>query len=163
GVPEPSLTLTASLRPAALDARRGVVRLHPELFAALGLRPAAPVSLTRGRASPGVAAAADQGASRALHLAAALHLGNPCVRAGAQSPTATEAAPPTLEDLPGLRNQAHELTELLDLGFHHGEVLSRLGTTVSLGVLITGPAGSGKSALVRAVAATMQTRVVRLW
>ena len=60
---------------------------------------------------------------------------------------------PTLADLPGLGSQAQELTELLDLGFHHGEVLGRLGTTVSLGVLLTGPAGSGKSALVRAVAA----------
>src|SRR5439155_14415690 len=72
-------------------------------------------------------------------------------------------AAPTIEDLPGLRTQAHELTELLDLGFHHGEVLSRLGTTVSLGVLVTGPAGSGKSALVRAVAATVKVRVVRVW
>ena len=45
-----------------------------------------------------------------------------------------------------------QLTELLDLGFHHREVLARLGTTVALGVLVTGPAGSGKSALVRAVA-----------
>src|SRR5205814_7690272 len=70
---------------------------------------------------------------------------------------------PAIEDLPGLRAQAHELTELLDLGFHHGEVLSRLGTTVSLGVLVTGPAGSGKSVLVRAVAATVKVRVVRVW
>src|SRR6266511_3977316 len=59
---------------------------------------------------------------------------------------------PSIEDLPGLRTQAQELTELLDLGFNHREVLGRLGTTVTLGVLITGPAGAGKSALVRAVA-----------
>jgi transitional endoplasmic reticulum ATPase len=70
---------------------------------------------------------------------------------------------PSLEDLPGLRSQAHELTELLDLGFHHGEVLARLGTTVSLGVLITGPAGSGKSALVKAVAATVNAGVTVRW
>lgn len=37
---EPDLTLTASLRPAALDARRGIVRLHPEVLTALALRPA---------------------------------------------------------------------------------------------------------------------------
>ncbi len=49
--------------------------------------------------------------------------------------------------------------ELLDLGFHHGEVLGRLGTKVSLGVLISGPSGSGKSALVRAVAAQVGARV----
>ncbi len=62
-----------------------------------------------------------------------------------------------------LRAQAEELTELLDLGFHHREVLSRLGTTVSLGVLVSGPAGSGKAALVRAVAAQVGARVHPLW
>ena len=70
---------------------------------------------------------------------------------------------PDVDDLPGLRAQAEELTELLDLGFHHREVLGRLGTTVSLGVLVTGPAGSGKSALVRAVAAAVGARVQPLW
>ena len=39
----PSLTLTASLRSAVLDARRGVVRLHPEVLAALDLNPGDPV------------------------------------------------------------------------------------------------------------------------
>jgi transitional endoplasmic reticulum ATPase len=42
-------------------------------------------------------------------------------------------------------------------------VLGRLGTSVSLGVLITGPAGSGKSALVRAVAAGVGARVTSVW
>jgi len=282
-VAEPSLTLTACLRPAALDARRGVVRLHPEIFAALGLRPGDPVALSGRRATAGIAALAEPGASRALLYADDLILGNLGIRDGGQvtvapapvrgarsvtlagpveiqavvspemlrlallgkmvtlednvsllpqdvlpaetarplveaarrslsntvgyawtsalltvvdaappgaalvtmdtvvawrggqathapgtmpapaAPATTEDEPPTLEDLPGLRNQAHELTELLDLGFHHGEVLSRLGTTVSLGVLVTGPAGSGKSAFVRAVAAAMRARVVRLW
>ncbi|HET6480048.1 MAG TPA: AAA family ATPase, partial [Actinoplanes sp.] len=81
----------------------------------------------------------------------------------APATTDPEVPPPSLDDLPGLRNQAKELEELLDLGFHHGEVLARLGTTVSLGVLITGPAGSGKSALVRAVAAQVNARVVQVW
>ena len=51
---------------------------------------------------------------------------------------------PDVDELPGLRAQAEELTELLDLGFHHREVLGRLGTTISLGVLLSGPAGSGQ-------------------
>ncbi len=68
-----------------------------------------------------------------------------------------------MDELPGLRAQAEELTELLDLGFHHREVLGRLGTTISLGVLLVGPAGSGKSALVRAVAARVGARVHPLW
>jgi transitional endoplasmic reticulum ATPase len=280
-----SLTLTATLRPAALDARRGVVRLHPEVLTALGLRPGDPVALTGRRASAGIAALADAGASRALLYADDLVLGNLGLRDGGQvevapvpvraarsvelagaveitalvTPemlrlallgkmitngdnvsllpqdvlpaegarslveaarrslsntvgyawtsallTVTAVAPadgpqlvtmdtvvgwrggqtthapgfvadpappqstveekaPGLEDLPGLKAHAEQLTELLDLGFHHREILDKLGTTVSLGVLITGPAGSGKSALVRAVAASLSAPVVPLW
>ncbi|WP_433213623.1 AAA family ATPase [Dactylosporangium sp. CS-047395] len=316
-----TLTLTASLRPAALDARRGVVRLHPEVLTALGLRPGDPITLTGRRTSAGIVAVAEPTASRALLYADDLLLGNLGLRNGGQVtvqaaplraagnvtlsgpaeimaavspemlrlallgkvvtvgdnvsllpqdvslgtlsvsapavhmvdrglveaarrslsntvgyawtsalltvesadpeaaalvtmdtavgwlhgqathapggvmagpgsvPTATPAAatvistvagaqttarttaqpaapavpPPTLDDLPGLRAQAEQLIELLDLGFHHGEVLAKLGTSVSLGVLVTGPAGSGKSALVHAVAAEVEAQVVALW
>ncbi|MCZ7426969.1 AAA family ATPase [Micromonospora sp. WMMA1949] len=297
---EPDLTLTATLRPAALDARRGVVRLHPEVLTALALRPGDPVRLTGRRVTAGIAAAAEASTSGALLHADDLLLGNLGLRAGGQvtvSPipatparrltlsgpaavvaavppemlrlallgkvvtagddvsllpqdvlpdaavrglieaarrslassvgyawtstlltvvsaepavgalvtmdtvvgwehgpatrgsgpatsasTAQDAAPsaasggteaagdllgpedaPDVDELPGLRAQAEELTELLDLGFHHREVLGRLGTTVSLGVLVEGPAGSGKSALVRAVAAKVGAGVRPLW
>lgn len=296
---EPDLTLTATLRPAALDARRGVVRLHPEVLTALGLRPGDPVRLTGRRVTAGIAAAAEPSTSGALLHADDLLLGNLGLRAGGQvtvSPlpatparrltlsgpaavvaavppemlrlallgkvvtagddvsllpqdvlpdaavrglieaarrslassvgyawtstlltvvsaepavgalvtmdtvvgwehgaatrgsgpassasTARVSAPatpagtepdgdllgpedaPDVDELPGLRAQAEELTELLDLGFHHREVLGRLGTTVSLGVLVEGPAGSGKSALVRAVAARVGAGVRPLW
>lgn len=326
----PDLTLTASLRPAALDARRGIVRLHPEVLTALGLHPGDPVRMTGRRVTAGIVARAESTASRALLYADDLTLGNLGVRDGSQvvvtpvpvvaarrvlltgppeiaaavspemlrlallgkvvtsgddvsllpqdvlpdaavrtlveaarrslantvgyawtstlltvtgaepgpghgtdteepvsvlvtmdsvvgwrhghttpgdGPTAPRAVPggergaggwpgtvswsagttagaddrttagpgatpagagaepvaPALDDLPGLRTQAEELTELLDLGFHHREVLGRLGTTVSLGVLVTGPAGSGKSALVRAVAHAVDARVAALW
>ena len=321
------LTLTASLRPAALDARRGIVRLHPEVMAALALNPGDPVRLTGRRTTAGIAARTEPDASRALLYADDLMLGNmglrdggevrlapvPVVAAGrvilagppeivavvspemlrlallgkvvstgddvsllpqdvlpdaghrplveaartslanrvgyawtstllrvvdveptdatlvtmhtvigwrdghtthepgnptwASAPGArtpggsapggvtpggsggttlsrTRSAgahddvidgeivedepeepppPPSLDDLPGMRSQAQELTELLDLGFHHREVLTRLGTSVSLGVLLTGPAGSGKSLLVKAVAADVGAQVVSLW
>jgi len=291
------LTLTANLRPAALDARRGIVRLHPEVLTALGLHPGDPVQLAGRRTTAGIVARAEPGASRALLYADDLILGNLGVRDGSQvtvTPTpvvaarrvlltgppeitaavspemlrlallgkmvttgddvsllpqdvlpdaavrtlveaarrslantvgyawtstlltvtsaestvgpapdrpvsvlvtmdtvvgwqnghlthgagpaevravtgaSVPAAPgpepaPGLDELPGLRVQAEELTELLDLGFHHREVLGRLGTTVSLGVLLTGPAGSGKSALVGAVANAVGARVVPLW
>ncbi|WP_422737186.1 AAA family ATPase [Micromonospora sp. WMMD729] len=282
---QPDLTLTASLRPAALDARRGIVRLHPEALTALGLRPGAPVRLTGRRETAGIVAAAGSGASSALLYADDLTLGNLGVRDGAsvrvsplpltpagrvtltgpvgvlaavspemlrlallgkvvtvgddvsllpqdvlpdastrglveaarrslatsvgfawtstllsvvtvepsagslvtmdtvvawqhgpathgapspaQRPRPVDAVPetdaPDVDELPGLRAQADELTELLDLGFHHREVLGRLGTTISLGVLLSGPAGSGKSALVRAVAARVGARVHPLW
>ncbi|MGC4836494.1 AAA family ATPase [Micromonospora vinacea] len=287
---QPDLTLTASLRPAALDARRGIVRLHPEALTALGLRPGDPVRLAGRRETAGIAAAAGPGASSALLYADDLTLGNLGLRDGGQvrvSPTplvpasrvvlagpvgviaavspemlrlallgkvltagddvsllpqdvlpdasvrslveaarrslantvgfawtstllkvvtvepaagalvtmgtsvawehgaTTHGGPapvgtaparpgpsadpvpvegaPDVDELPGLRAQAEELTELLDLGFHHREVLGRLGTTISLGVLLVGPAGSGKSALVRAVAARVGARVHPLW
>ncbi|MCF0093417.1 AAA family ATPase [Micromonospora sp. MH99] len=283
---QPDLTLTASLRPAALDARRGIVRLHPEALTALGLRPGDPVRLTGRRETAGIVAAAGSGASSALLYADDLTLGNLGLRDGAPvrvsplpltpaarvtvtgpvqvlasvSPEmlrlallgkvvttgddvsllpqdvlpdastrglveaarrslattvgfawtstlltvvaveesagslvtmdtvvawehgpathgepvaapASGAAPtvdaagdvPDVDELPGLRAQAEELTELFDLGFHHREVLGRLGTTISLGVLLSGPAGSGKSALVRAVAARVGARVHPLW
>ncbi|MGI5145990.1 AAA family ATPase [Plantactinospora sp. CA-294935] len=294
------LTLTASLRPAALDARRGIVRLHPEVLTALGLHPGAPVRLTGRRTTAGIVARAEPSASRALLYADDLVLGNLGVRDGSQvtvaptpvvaarrvvltgppeivavvspemlrlallgkmvttgddvsllpqdvlpdagvrtlveaarrslantvgyawtstlltvtsaesangrpgdgtdsvlvtmdsvvgwqdghathgtaptevravtggpSPAAAPGAVPDpapgLDELPGLRAQAEELTELLDLGFHHREVLGRLGTTVSLGVLLTGPAGSGKSALVRAVSRAVGARFAAVW
>ncbi|ADL49272.1 AAA family ATPase [Micromonospora aurantiaca (nom. illeg.)] len=296
---EPDLTLTATLRPAALDARRGVVRLHPEVLTALALRPGDPVRLTGRRVTAGIAAAAEPSTSGALLHADDLLLGNLGLRAGGQvtvsplpatparrltlsgpaavvaavppemlrlallgkvvtagddvsllpqdvlpdaavrglieaarrslassvgyawtstlltvvsaepavgalvtmdtvvgwehgaatrgSGPASSASParfsapatppgtepdgdllgpedaPDVDELPGLRAQAEELTELLDLGFHHREVLGRLGTTVSLGVLVEGPAGSGKSALVRAVAAKVGAGVRPLW
>lgn len=284
------LTLTVTLRPAALDARRGIVRLHPEVMAALALRPGDPVRLAGARVTAGIAARAEAGASRALLYADDLTLGNLGMRDGGQvtvtpipvtgarrvtlsgpaeivavvspemlrlallgkvisagddvsllpqdvlpeaghrslveaarrslanrvgyawtstlltvtvvedadaalvtmdtvvawqdgpasagtggtatvrgvrpeAPASTdpEVPPPSIDDLPGLRSQAKELEELLDLGFHHREVLAKLGTKVSLGVLISGPSGSGKSALVRAVAATVGAEVHPVW
>ncbi|WP_431973012.1 AAA family ATPase [Micromonospora haikouensis] len=312
--PAPELTLVASLRPAALDGRRGVVRLHPEVLTALALRPGDPVRLAGRRVTAGIVAPAGPAASTALLYADDLLLGNlgerdggqvtvspapvvparwvtltgpvqvaaavspemlrlallgkvvtvgddvsllpqdvlpdasvralvaaarhrlsssvgyawtstlltvaaaepdvaalvtmdtvvgwehgPATRAGGSAGPAHSGAPghatgdgpaagpdattgatgpdgrvpdgddagadaaPAVDELPGLRAQAQELTELLDLGFHHREVLGRLGTGVSLGVLVAGPAGSGKSALVRAVAARVGARVRPIW
>ena len=280
------LTLTVTLRPAALDARRGIVRLHPEVMAALAINPGDPLRLSGTRTTAGIAARAEPTASKALLYADDLTIGNLGMRDGgqvlvtpvpviaarrvvlagpaeivaavspemlrlallgkvvsagddvsllpqdvmpaadhrslveaarqslanrvgylwtstlltvvtvedadaalvtmdtvvgwqgghfsvrdqphtvrAEAPASTDpdTPPPSIEDLPGLRAQAQELTELLDLGFHHREVLGKLGTTVSLGVLISGPAGSGKSAMVRAVAAGVGATVVSAW
>src|SRR5829696_3515587 len=289
-----TLTLTARLTTARLDARRGVVRLHREVLAALGLIPWDAVRLTGGRTTGAVAAVSGPGAAHGDVLCDDLLLGNLGVRDGdpvavapapprearrvlvaapaevmtAVRPTmlreallgkvvtagdnvsllpqdaapgalrdaasarrslsaamgmawtttlltatlvepagpalvtmgtvvgwrdggsttgsdtggdtdgaaagppllatggAAESAdqlPPAVEDLPGLQSQAAQLREWLDLGFHHIEVLARLGTTPQLGVLVTGPAGSGKTTLVRAVAAAVGAAVVRRW
>jgi transitional endoplasmic reticulum ATPase len=55
----PQITLTARLTPSALDTRRGVVRLHPEVLDALGLEQWDGVRLTGARASAALAAAGD--------------------------------------------------------------------------------------------------------
>ncbi|MCA1713316.1 MAG: AAA family ATPase [Actinobacteria bacterium] len=75
----------------------------------------------------------------------------------------TAATPRTVADLPGLESQAAALKEWLDLGFHHRDLLARLGTSPGMGVLVTGPAGSGKAALVEAVAASVGARLLRAW
>ena len=281
------LTLTARLTTARLDARRGVVRMHREVLAALGLAQWDAVRLTGGRTTGAVVAVSGPGAARGDLLCDDLLLGNLGVRdgdpvtvapaplrearrvvvagsAGAMlavppgmlrqallgkvvttgdnvsllpqdaapgalreaasarrslstamgmawtttlltvtatepagpalvtmgtvvgwrdggsttgsatpslaSPSAGDGSPvedaepvPSLDDLPGLEAQAAQLREWLDLGFHHTDVLARLGTTPQLGVLLTGPAGSGKTTLVRAVAAAVGATVVRRW
>ncbi|GAS87769.1 AAA family ATPase [Mycolicibacterium brisbanense] len=55
------LRLTARLNTSALDARRGVVRLHPEVLAALGLREWDAVALTGSRTTAAVAGIAPAG------------------------------------------------------------------------------------------------------
>jgi len=54
------ITLTARFSPSPLDTRRGVVRLHPEVFSALGLRAWDAVRLTGARVSSALAVAADR-------------------------------------------------------------------------------------------------------
>ena len=76
---------------------------------------------------------------------------------------ASNAAPLTLADLPGLESQAASLREWLDLGFHHRDLLARLGTSPGMGVLVTGASGSGKASLVEAVARAVGARFTQLW
>jgi transitional endoplasmic reticulum ATPase len=57
----PSLNLTARLNTAAVDSRRGVVRLHAEAVAALGIREWDAVSLTGSRTTAAVAGLAKSG------------------------------------------------------------------------------------------------------
>lgn len=79
------------------------------------------------------------------------------------APLSANPAPKTLADLPGLESQGAALKEWLDLGFHHRDLLARLGAAPGMGVLVTGPAGSGKSSLVEAVAHSVGARLTQLW
>ncbi|MCW2542487.1 MAG: adenosinetriphosphatase [Frankiales bacterium] len=271
------LTMTARLRPSALDQRRGIVRIHPDALAALGLAPWDVVLLRGARVTGGLVALAPPGYAQHDLLCDELVLGNMGVPDGgtvmverspdreavsvtvtaspevlasvppemlrtallgkaitlgdqvsllpqdlapmpavdvvgarrslanllgpawsnlllgiaALSPegpavvtmatvvgfaggtTTTGSATPILlptpqdpaapAELPGLESQVAALTEWLDLGLHRKDLLTKLGTTAQLGILITGPAGSGKAALVEHVTAQMGVRLLRAW
>ncbi len=263
------LPLTARLNTSALDSRRGVVRLHPEAIAALGIREWDAVSLTGSRTTAAVAGIAPAGTPAGTALLDDVTLSNAGLREnttvlvapvtvyGARSVTVRgsnlatrsissatlrqallgkvmtvgdtvsllprelgpdipttaassalasavgitwtselltvtgvdpagtvsvqpnsavnwgdEAAPavatttgqhtvsiPTrsatvnIDDLKGAHAQAARLTEWLKLALDQPELLESLGATANLGVLVSGPAGVGKAALVRAVCA----------
>ncbi len=263
------LRLTARLNTSALDSRRGVVRLHPEAIAALGIREWDAVSLTGSRTTAAVAGVAPAGTPTGTALLDDVTLSNAGLREdttvivsavtvfGARSVTVsgsnlatqsissatlrqallgkvmtvgdtvsllprelgpdiptsaataalassvgitwtselltvtgvdpagpvsvqpnsvvswgdglTATAPTTagqhtvstpkqsatvnIDDLKGSHAQAARLTEWLKLALDQPELLEKLGATANLGVLVSGPAGVGKAALVRAVCA----------
>jgi transitional endoplasmic reticulum ATPase len=77
------------------------------------------------------------------------------------------AAPVTVPsgdvDLPGAEEPGMALREMLDLGLNNPGLLRKLGAAPSLGVMFTGPAGSGKTTLVRAVAKSLNLTVRVVW
>lgn len=78
-----SLTLTARLNTAALDSRRGVVRLHPEAIAALGIREWDAVSLTGSRTTAAVVGIAPPGTPTGTALLDDVTLSNAGLRENA--------------------------------------------------------------------------------
>ncbi len=267
----PQLTLTARLNTSAVDSRRGVIRLHPNAIAALGIREWDAVSLTGSRTTTAVAGVAglqtpvgtvllddvtlsnaglsedtavivaaatvygarsvtlsgstmttqsvppatlrqallgkvltvgdavsllprDLGpgtststATRALASAVGISwtselltvtgvdptgpvsvqpnslvtwgAGIPDKQAAACTPEQVSAAtaPVTVNDLKGVSAQAAKLTEWLKLALDEPHLLQTLGAGTNLGVLVSGPAGVGKTTLVRAVCAGRRT------
>lgn len=79
----PELVLTARLNTSAADARRGVVRLHPEVLAALGLREWDAVSLIGSRRTAAVVAVAPEGSSQGTALLDDVTLSNTGLRENA--------------------------------------------------------------------------------
>jgi transitional endoplasmic reticulum ATPase len=73
------------------------------------------------------------------------------------------AARATIADLPALDTQVKVLREWLRLGFHQADLLSQLGASPEVGVLVSGPPGSGKGPLVEAVAYDVGATLFRLW
>jgi transitional endoplasmic reticulum ATPase len=264
----PQLTLTARLNTSAVDSRRGVIRLHPNAVAALGIREWDAVSLTGSRTTAAVAGLADQDSPVSIVLLDDVTLSNAGLREGTavivsavtvygarsvtlsgsslasqsitpvnlrqallgkvmtvgdavsllprdlgpgtstsvasqalasavgiswtselltvtgvdpEGPVSVQpnslvtwgagvpssagatastrepvnvANPPIpLDDLKGSQVQAGKLTEWLKLALDEPHLLKTLGAATNLGVLVSGPAGVGKTTLVRAVCA----------
>ncbi|MGF6882308.1 transitional endoplasmic reticulum ATPase [Nocardia sp. GAS34] len=76
----PELSLTARLNRSAADARRGVVRLHPEALAALGLREWDGIALVGSRRTAAVAGVAPAGTPAGAVLLDDVTLSNAGVR-----------------------------------------------------------------------------------
>ncbi|MET9325441.1 AAA family ATPase [Tsukamurella sp. NPDC003166] len=64
----PNLSLTVRLQTSALEARRGIVRIHPEALAALGLREWDGIELIGARRTAAVVAAAPSGSAPGVAL-----------------------------------------------------------------------------------------------
>ncbi|MFI5608364.1 AAA family ATPase [Amycolatopsis sp. NPDC051903] len=92
---DPQITLTVRHTPSALDSRRGVVRLHPEVLDALGLRPWDAVHLTGARRSAALAAPAEEEGTPGVVLVDDVTLSNLGVSEGGEvvvAPAAVAAA-----------------------------------------------------------------------
>ena len=82
--------------------------------------------------------------------------------APAAEPPAQEELVLPIESLAGNVASAKRLVEWLDLTISRPELLSRLGGSPRLGVLLSGPEGVGKATLVRSAAAAVGARCVEL-
>ncbi|MCX2710629.1 AAA family ATPase [Mycolicibacterium sp. J2] len=78
-----TLTLTVRLNTSALDSRRGVVRLHPEAIAALGIREWDAVSLLGSRSTAAVVGVAPDGTAVGVALLDDVTLSNAGLRENA--------------------------------------------------------------------------------
>jgi len=105
-------------------------------------------------------------ASQYGHLAAN-PAANPAATGSTSVPAPSDGASITepaldIDDLVGHADAARRLVEWLELTFRRPELLTRLGGSPRLGVLVAGPEGVGKTTLVRSAAAAVGARCVEL-
>ncbi|MDA2891656.1 AAA family ATPase [Mycolicibacterium sp. BiH015] len=150
----PDLVLTARLNTSALDSRRGVVRLHPEAIAALGIREWDAISLTGSRTTAAVVGVAPAGTPTGTALLDDVTLSN----AGLREDTSVLVAPVTVYGarsvtLNGSRLATQSITAATLRQALLGKVMT-VGDTVSLLPRDLGP-GTSTSAASAALASSV--------
>jgi len=150
----PQLTLTARLNTSAVDSRRGVVRIHPNAVAALGIREWDAVSLTGSRTTAAVAGLADPDGPVGIVLLDDVTLSN----AGLREDTAVIVSAVTVYGarsvtLSGSSVAANSITPMTLRQALLGKVMT-IGDAVSLLPRDLGP-GTSTSAATRALAAAV--------
>ncbi|AFA71918.1 AAA family ATPase [Gordonia polyisoprenivorans VH2] len=157
------LTLTARLNPSAGDARRGIVRVHPEALTALGLREWDAVRITGARVSAAVVAAAPADSSTGTILLDDISFSNTGVRENAAvvvEPVQVQAATRVTVTGSALASQGVDAPTLRRALL--GKVLS-VGDTVSLLPRDLGPeltASEAVRTLARSVGITWTTQLL---
>lgn len=148
------LRLTARLNNSALDARRGVVRLHPEVIAALGIREWDAVSLTGARTTAAVVGVAPSGTPTGTALLDDVTLSN----AGLRESATVIVAPVTVYGAKTVTVSGSKLaTESLSTATLRQALLGKVmtvGDTVSLLPRDLGP-GTSTSAATTALASSV--------
>ncbi|OBF63431.1 ATPase [Mycobacterium sp. 852002-50816_SCH5313054-b] len=148
------LTLTARLNTSAVDSRRGVVRLHPNAIAALGIREWDAVSLTGSRTTAAVAGLAGPDTPVGIVLLDDVTLSNAGLREGTaviiSAVTVYGARSVTLS---GSSMAANSITPVTLRQALLGKVMT-VGDAVSLLPRDLGP-GTSTSAATRALAASV--------
>ncbi|WP_193044544.1 AAA family ATPase [Mycolicibacterium baixiangningiae] len=148
------LRLTARLNTSALDSRRGVVRLHPEVIAALGMREWDAVSLTGARTTAAVVGIAPAGTPTGTALLDDVTLSN----AGLRENSSVIVAPVTVHGarsvtVSGSRLATHSISPATLRQALLGKVMT-VGDTVSLLPRDLGP-GTSTSAATAALASSV--------
>ncbi|WP_174361660.1 AAA family ATPase [Nocardia paucivorans] len=126
------LALTARLNPSAADARRGVIRLHPEVLAALGMREWDGVTLVGSRRTAAVAGRAPKGTPPGTVLLDDVTLSNAGLRENATvmvSPATVHGAKRVV--VSGSRHATHSIPAATLRQALLGKVVT-VGDTVSL-------------------------------
>ena len=148
------LTLTARLNTSAVDSRRGVVRIHPNAVAALGIREWDAVSLTGSRTTAAVAGLADPDTPVGIVLLDDVTLSNAGLREGtAVIVSAVTVYGARSVTLSGSSMAANSITPMTLRQALLGKVMT-IGDAVSLLPRDLGP-GTSTSAATRALAAAV--------